>query len=64
VDGIIAATGCHVGSRTLRILDFGKGAATFIDTYTGDASRIAPNREARALAFDYAPMRGIAGVRW
>jgi formylmethanofuran dehydrogenase subunit E len=29
VDGIIAATGCHVGGRALRILDFGKVAATF-----------------------------------
>ena len=26
VDGIVAATGCHVGGRTLRILDFGKVA--------------------------------------
>lgn len=30
VDGIIAATGCHVSGRTLRILDLGKVAATFI----------------------------------
>lgn len=32
VDGLIAATDCRVGSRTLRILDFGKVAATFTDT--------------------------------
>jgi len=55
VDGIIAATGCHVGGRTLRIVDFGKVAATFIDTYTEEAIRIAPNRQSRSLAFDYAP---------
>src|SRR6266542_4036679 len=55
VDGIIAATGCHVGGRTLRILDFGKVAATFIDTHTEESIRIIPRREARALSGDYAP---------
>src|SRR6266508_5963479 len=55
VDGIIAATGCHVGGRTLRILDFGKVAATFIDTHTEAAIRIVPKRRARSLALDYAP---------
>jgi len=42
VDSIIAATGCHVGGRTLRILDFGKVAATFIDTHTEETIRIVP----------------------
>ena len=55
VDGIIAATGCHVGGRTLRILDFGKVAATFIDTHTEETIRIVPRREARASSGDYAP---------
>jgi formylmethanofuran dehydrogenase subunit E len=55
VDGLIAATGCRVGSRTLRILDFGKVAATFTDTSTGASIRIAPSRCARSLAFEYAP---------
>jgi formylmethanofuran dehydrogenase subunit E len=54
VDGVIAATGCHVGGRTLRILDFGKVAATFIDTYTEAAIRISPSRQSRSLALDYA----------
>lgn len=40
VDGLIAATGCRVGSRTLRILDFGKVAATFTDTHTGRSVRV------------------------
>jgi formylmethanofuran dehydrogenase subunit E len=39
VDGLIAATGCRVGSRTLRILDFGKVAATFTDTSTEETIR-------------------------
>jgi len=55
VDGIIAATACHVGGRTLRILDFGKVAATFIDTHPEESIRIFPRREARALSGDYAP---------
>lgn len=55
VDGLIAATGCHVGGRTLRILDFGKVAATFIDTYTESAFRLAPKPEARSLALEYIP---------
>ncbi|HET9909562.1 MAG TPA: FmdE family protein [Anaerolineales bacterium] len=54
VDGLIAATGCHVGGRTLRILDFGKVAATFVDSYTEGAIRIAPNDKARTLSFAYA----------
>jgi formylmethanofuran dehydrogenase subunit E len=55
VDGIIAATGCHVGGRTLRILDFGKVAATFIDTHTEESIRIIPRREVRALSGVYVP---------
>jgi formylmethanofuran dehydrogenase subunit E len=48
VDGVAAATGCSVGRRTMRIVDFGKVAATFADTATGRAVRIAPRRDARA----------------
>jgi len=55
VDGLISVTGCRVGSRTLRILDFGKVAATFTDTYTEETVRIIPRREARALAADHVP---------
>ena len=55
VDGLIAATGCRVGSRTLRILDFGKVAATFTDTCTEETIRVASRREARALAVDHVP---------
>jgi len=47
VDGLITATGCRAGSRTLRIQDFGKVAATFTDTYAEETIRIVPRREAR-----------------
>jgi formylmethanofuran dehydrogenase subunit E len=54
-DGISAATGCWVGRRTLRIEDYGKVAATFVDTLTEQAVRIAPRRDARQLARACAP---------
>lgn len=54
-DGISAGTGCRVGGRTLRVIDFGKVAATFVDTHTGRAVRIVPAPECRARAWDYAP---------
>lgn len=54
-DGVAVATGCGVGRRTLRLEDFGKAAATFVDTRTGRSVRIAPSFEARTLAGDYAP---------
>ncbi len=53
-DGISVASNCWVGHRTLRIVDYGKVAATFIDTKTETAVRIAPHplcrERARALA--------------
>ena len=55
VDGIIAATGCDIGGRTLRILDFGKVAATFVDTYTEAAIRLIPSGQSRSLALKQAP---------
>lgn len=54
-DGVEVATGCTVGHRTLRLEDFGKIAATFIDTKTGRAVRVAPHLDVRQKAYDYAP---------
>lgn len=54
-DGVEAATGCTVGHRTLRIEDYGKIAATFVDAQTGQALRIAPRLDVRERAYDYAP---------
>ena len=55
VDGLSAATGCYIGRRTLRIEDYGKTAATFIDTLTEQSVRIAPHNNARELAWQHAP---------
>lgn len=55
IDGIAVATGCAVGRRTMRVLDYGKCAATFVDTLTEGAIRIAPTRASRPRAWEYAP---------
>lgn len=60
-DGLAAATGCYVGRRTLRVVDFGKMAATLVNTKTGEAVRVAPQPNARQLARTFAPE---ARSRW
>jgi formylmethanofuran dehydrogenase subunit E len=40
-DAILVVTGCHPGKRTMKILDYGKMAATFVNLGTGKAVRIA-----------------------
>jgi formylmethanofuran dehydrogenase subunit E len=54
-DGVIAATNCTVGHRTLRVEDYGKVAATFIDTRTAQAVRVAPVLHVRQLACECCP---------
>ncbi len=54
-DGIAVACNCWVGRRTLRVEDYGKVAATFVDTHTGQAVRLVPRLEARELARTFAP---------
>jgi len=54
-DGITAATDCTVGHRTLRVEDYGKTAATFVDTVTRQAVRVAPALDIRQKACAYAP---------
>lgn len=55
VDGLGAATGCSVGHRTLRVEDYGKTAAVFVDTASGSGLRIAPALDLRRKAFEHAP---------
>lgn len=54
-DGVAVATNCWVGRRTMRVEDYGKVAATFVDTKTNTAMRIAPHPESRHSAHNYAP---------
>jgi formylmethanofuran dehydrogenase subunit E len=39
-DAIASVTGCKLGKRTLKYVDYGKVAATLVDTRTGRAVRI------------------------
>lgn len=61
VDGVAVATGCTPGHRTMRVMDYGKVAATFVDTETGRAIRIRPNLTVRERAAHYA---SAAPSRW
>lgn len=54
-DGLIAVSGCTVGHRNLRIVDYGKVAASFVDLETELAIRIAPQKDIRQKAHRYAP---------
>lgn len=60
-DGVAVAANCWVGRRTMRVEDYGKSAATFVDTHTDRALRISPRPEGRELAERYAPE---ADNRW
>ena len=55
VDGVSTATGCTVGHRTMYVLDFGKMAATFVDTLSDRAVRIVPHPDIRNNVSVYAP---------
>ncbi len=54
-DGVAVATNCWVGRRTLRVEDYGKVAATFVDTQTRRTVRLHPCPTARPLAHQFAP---------
>jgi formylmethanofuran dehydrogenase subunit E len=54
-DGISVATGCWLGRRTLRLVDYGRVAATVVDTWTSTAVRVRPHPECRTRAIDWAP---------
>lgn len=55
VSGISAVTECWVDQRTLRIHDYGKVAATFVDTMTGQSIRLTPKPDIRLLSMACAP---------
>ena len=54
-DAVQTVTGCTLGKRTLKFVDYGKLAATFLDTDTGRAVRIAARERARDAALRFAP---------
>ena len=54
-DGVEVATGCAMGHRTLRLEDYGKIAAVFVDVTSERAVRVAPQLDVRQRAYAYAP---------
>ena len=54
-DAIGSVTGCRLGKRTLKHVDYGKLAATFVDMVSGRAVRVIALEEARERAPAYAP---------
>jgi len=49
-DALSLVTGCRLGKRSLKFLDYGKVAATFVDLETGRAVRVAARDDSRAKA--------------
>jgi formylmethanofuran dehydrogenase subunit E len=49
-DAISATTGVRLGKRSLKYLDYGKVAATFLNSETGSAIRIVARESSRDLA--------------
>src|SRR5918992_5362067 len=49
-DAVGAVTGVRLGRRSLKYFDYGKVAATFLNTETGRAVRVAAKDSSRALS--------------
>lgn len=54
-DAVQSVTGCSLGHRTMKFLDYGKMAATFVNLKTGLAARVVAREESRLKAKDYFP---------
>jgi len=49
-DAVSLVTGCRLGKRSLKFLDYGKVAATFVDLESGRAVRVAARDDSRTKA--------------
>ncbi len=54
-DAVAHVTGVKLGRRSLKFMDYGIMAATFVNLETGKAFRVISTEEARSLASAYAP---------
>ncbi len=52
-DAIQVVTGCKLGKRTMKYIDYGKLAATFLDLHTGNAVRLAVREDIREKALHW-----------
>ncbi len=54
-DAVQSVTGCSLGHRTMKFMDYGKMAATFVNLKTGKAVRITAKEKAREKAKEFFP---------
>ncbi len=54
-DAVQSVTGCSLGHRTMKFMDYGKMAVTFMNLGTGRAVRVVVREEARSRAQEYFP---------
>lgn len=54
-DAVALVTGCRLGKRALKFLDWGKVAATFVDLQTGRAIRIVAREDSKKRALEMFP---------
>lgn len=54
-DAVQSVTGCSLGHRTMKFMDYGKMAATFLNLKTGKAVRVLAKEESRQTAKNLFP---------
>jgi formylmethanofuran dehydrogenase subunit E len=54
-DAIQSVTGCSPGKRSLKLMDYGKMAATFVNLETGKSIRILAKEDSKQIARNYFP---------
>jgi formylmethanofuran dehydrogenase subunit E len=57
-DAVQSVTGCSLGKRSLKFMDYGKMAATFLNLRTGEAVRIVAREDSREKAKGLFPEAG------
>ncbi|MDP2268829.1 MAG: FmdE family protein [Deltaproteobacteria bacterium] len=54
-DAVQSITGCSLGHRTMKFMDYGKMAVTFLNLKTDDAVRVIAKEESKQKAKEYFP---------
>jgi formylmethanofuran dehydrogenase subunit E len=54
-DAVQSVTGCSLGHRSMKFMDYGKMAATFLNLRTGRAVRVVAKEESRRKGKEYFP---------
>jgi len=55
-DAVQSVTGCSLGHRTMKFMDYGKMAATYLNLKTGKAARVIAREDSRSRAKSYFPL--------